>query len=93
MKSIIDNDKRCVVCDTTYNIHKHHIFYGRGNRSISEREGCWCYLCAGHHNMSDQGVHFNKELDIELKEKCQQLWEEKNGSRQQFILTFGKSYL
>jgi len=43
--------------------------------------------------MSDFGVHFNKELDTELKQLTQELWEEKNGSRQQFINTFGRSYL
>ena len=91
-KSLIRNDKECYVCRSTLNIHKHHI-YGGANRKISDKQGCWVYLCAAHHNMSDQGVHFNKALDTELKEKCQRVWEERNGSRQQFIAVFGKSYL
>ena len=91
-KSLISNDKKCYVCRTTSSLHKHHIFYGTANRKISDKQGCWVYLCAFHHE-SDQGVHFNKALDTELKEKCQRAWEERNGSRQQFIVTFGKSYL
>ena len=92
-KSIISNEKECVVCKTTRNLHKHHIFYGTGLRSMSEHFGCWCYLCATHHNMSDHGVHFNKELDNNLKILCQQKWEEKYGNREEFIQTFGRSYI
>ncbi|MBE5900227.1 MAG: hypothetical protein E7279_11670 [Lachnospiraceae bacterium] len=93
MKSIVSNKRECYFCHNTYNLHRHHIFYGTGNRTISEKYGCWVYLCEAHHNMSDFGVHFNKELDTELKQLTQELWEEKNGSRQQFINTFGRSYL
>ena len=67
MESIINNEKKCLVCGTTYNLHLHHIFEGTGKRKVSEQYGCWCYLCAKHHNMSDEGVHFNKELDLKLK--------------------------
>lgn len=42
--------------------------------------------------MSSEGVHFDKELDIELKQKCQKEFE-KNGTREEFRRIFGKSYL
>ena len=93
MKSIISNEKECNVCGYTRDIHKHHIFFNTANRKISERQGCWCYLCARHHNMSDEGIHFNKELDTKIKRLCQEKWEEINGTRDEFIRTFGKSYL
>lgn len=93
MKSIMQYRKECLVCGTTVNLHKHHIFYGTGNRAVSEKQGCWCYLCAWHHNMSDQGVHFNKELDLKIKRKCQEKWEATYGSRDEFIRQYGKSYL
>lgn len=92
-KSIISNKHECLVCKTTFNLHKHHIFYGSANRKLSEKYGCWCYLCARHHNMSDAGVHFDKPLDIKLKQYCQKKWEEKYGDRQEFIKVFGKSHL
>lgn len=92
-KSILSNDNICYVCGYTKDIHKHHIFYGTANRKLSEKYGCWCYLCAVHHNLSNVGVHFNKALDIKLKKFCQEKWEAKYGDREQFIQTFGKSYL
>ena len=91
-KSIISNDKMCLVCGFPQ-VHKHHIFYGTSNRKQSEKYGCWVYLCERHHNMSNEGVHFDKALDIKLKKFCQEKWEAKYGDREQFINVFGKSYL
>ena len=71
MKSIISNEKICLVCSTPYALHKHHIYEGTGRRSQSEKYGCWCYLCGVHHNLSNAGVHFNKKLDLELKQMTQ----------------------
>lgn len=93
MKSIISNEKYCLICGTAFNIHKHHVFEGTGRRKKSEKYGCWIYLCAKHHNMSNEGIHFNKELDLSIKKMCQKKWEEAYGSREDFIRVFGKNYL
>lgn len=95
MRSIMSNEKECFICRTTKDLHKHHIFSGTANRRQSEKYGCWVYLCADHHNMSNDGVHFNKPFDIVLKKYCQKIWEdvENNGTREEFIHIFGKSYL
>ena len=90
-KSIICNEKQCCVCGTTYNLHRHHIF-GGGRRKASERYGAWVYLCAYHHNMSDEGVHFDRQLDVLLKTIAQQELE-KTMSRDEFRQHFGRSYL
>lgn len=92
-KSIISNEKFCLICGTPLNIHKHHIFEGTGRRKLSEKYGCWVYLCARHHNMSNEGVHFNKPLDLKLKQQCQKAWEYQLGTREQFIMLFGRNYL
>ena len=92
-KSIISNEKFCLICGTPYNLHKHHIFEGTGRRKLSEKYGCWCYLCARHHNMSNEGVHFNKLLDTSLKQQCQKAWEYSLGTRDEFIMLFGRNYL
>ena len=92
MKSILSDAKECYFCKSTMNLHKHHIFFGTANRKKSEEFGCWVYLCAGHHNMTDYSVHFNKELDLKLKKECQKEFE-KYGSREDFRRIFGKSYL
>ncbi len=91
-KSILSNEKRCYECGTTVNLHKHHIFFGIANRKWSEKYGCWVYLCAHHHNMSNDGVHSDKAFDLRLKEKCQAAFE-KDHSRAEFMQIFGKSWL
>lgn len=91
-KSIVSNEKCCLVCSTTHNLHRHHIFFGTGKRMLSEKYGCWCYLCGVHHNLSNAGVHFNKELDNELKEMTQKKFIEVYPDLD-FLKIFGKNYL
>jgi hypothetical protein len=92
-KSIINNDRECFICRDINDLHKHHIIHGTANRVLSEKHGLWVFLCGKHHNMSDEGVHFNHPFDVMLKKYAQRIWEEKNGDRTQFIKIFGKSYL
>ena len=83
--------KECKVCGTTLNIHRHHIF-GGSNRQVSEKNGFVVYLCAKHHNASNEGVHYNKALDLKLKREAQTEFE-KIHSREEFIRLIGRSYL
>ena len=90
-KSILSNERECYVCHTPLNLHKHHIFPS-ANRKNSEKYGCWVYLCAWHHNMSNVGVHFNRLLDVELKREAQERFEELH-SHEKFMEVFGKNWL
>lgn len=92
-KSIISNERKCLVCDSTVNLHKHHVFEGTANRKKSEKDGCWVYLCSRHHNGSNAGIHYNKVFETNLKQKCQKEWEKIYGSREDFIKRYGRSYL
>lgn len=92
MKSIIQKSKECFVCRTVYGLHEHHIFYGTSNRKLSEKYGLKVWLCGADHNMSNRGVHFNKELDIKLKQLAQRKFEETH-TREEFRTIFGKSWL
>ena len=92
MQSIIQKECECLVCRTTYNLHKHHCFFGKANRKQSEKYGLTVFLCARHHNMSNAGVHFNKELDDKIKELAQRKFEETH-TREEFRAIFGKSWL
>ena len=67
MKSILQNKKECYITKSTIHLHRHHIFEGTANRKLSEQDGLWIWLRADWHNLSDYGVHFNKELDLKLK--------------------------
>ena len=93
-KSILQNKKECYITGSTNNLHKHHIFEGIANRKLSERDGLWLWLRADWHNLSDYGVHFNKELDLKLKRKAQLKWQEYyHKTKEDFIKEYGKSYI
>ncbi len=91
-KSIISNEYECLLCGDIRGLHKHHIFQGV-NRQLSEKYGCWVYLCPYHHNMSNYGVHSDKKLDVQLKRIGQKMWEKNYGTREDFIQIFGRNYL
>ena len=91
MKSIVNNDRHCFKCNTTYNLHKHHIYEGK-NRKNSEKYGLWVYLCGKHHNLSNEGVHFCKQFDIELKKLGQEAFEREYQDLD-FISIFRRNYL
>lgn len=91
--SIIQQEKKCVVCGTTQNIHIHEACFGR-NRQKSIEDGLIFYLCGRHHNQSNDGVHFNHKLDIQLKQIAQKRYMEYyNKTTKDFIDRFGRSYL
>ena len=90
-ESIMSNVRECYICHRQGDLHLHHIYFG-ANRKHCDEEGCWCWLCPKHHNMSNEGVHFNRELDLKLKAECQLRWE-RNGSREEFMKIFGRSWV
>ncbi len=92
MKSIMQTERRCYICGAINGLHEHHIFFGTGNRKVSERNGFKCWLCGRHHNLSEEGVHFNRQLDLRLKMACQAKYEEHH-SRREFMALIGKNYL
>ena len=50
------------------------------------------YLRSDWHNMSNYGVHFNREFDLQLKRAAQREFE-KTHSRMEFMRIFGKNYI
>ena len=93
MKSIIQTEKECYKCKTTYCLEEHHIF-GGSNRKISEKYGLKVYLCHYHHNEPPDGVHFNKEFMQKLHKLGQKAYMKKyNKTIENFIKEFGKNYL
>lgn len=86
------NDKKCLVCETTNNLHIHEVFFGTADRKKSIKYGCCVCLCAKHHNMSNDGVHFNKKLDTQLKQLMQRRFTEVYPNLD-FLKIFGRNYL
>jgi len=91
-KSILQKEKKCFVCGMDNVLHKHHIYAGVANRPLSEKYGCWVWLCPYHHNMSNHGIHADIELDKKIKQICQERFEETH-TREEFMQIFGRNYL
>ena len=92
MESIIQSEKECYVCKTTFNLHEHHICFGTANRKKSEKYGLKVWLCCEHHT-GNTGVHQNRDLDLHLKKLAQEHFEAEIGTREYFRTVIGKSYL
>ena len=95
MKSIIQEEKKCYVCETTYNLHSHHCIHGTANRKLADQDGLTVYLCYEHHEGTN-GVHSKNghELDLELKILAQKRWMEYyDKTEDDFRKRYGKSYL
>lgn len=91
-KSIMQTEKECFITGSTYNLHLHHIYFGYGLRKISDKHGFTVWLRADWHNMAEYGVHFNRELDLKLKQECQRKFEETH-TRAEFMELIGQNYL
>lgn len=90
-----DEARCCALCGrtgtATVPLHRHHIF-GGANRKMSEKLGMVIDLCYDCHIGTD-GVHMNREKDLRLKRKCQQIFEDAGYTREEWRLLFGKSWL
>lgn len=84
-----NNLNRCYVTGTNNDVHIHHVF-GAANKVHSEEYGFMLPLCAEYHNMSDKGIHFDKEFDLRMKRECQEYWLNNISSKDEFIKVFGK---
>ena len=84
---------KCAICGSSEKVATHEIFFGTANRKKSIEDGMVVNLCGKHHNLSSEGVHFDKDLDLQLKRKAQKKWEEVYGNRELFIKRYGRNYL
>lgn len=87
-------ERECYITGRTGDLHKHHIYYGTGNRAVSDKHGFWVWLIPELHNTSSEGIHKgNIELDTRLKQDCQRAYEAEGHTRAEFIELIGKNYL
>lgn len=90
-KSIMQDTKECWLCGNPI-VEEHHIFFGNPQRKISDENGFTVYLCHEHHQ-GNVSPHHNRQFDLDLKQECQRLYEEKYGTRADFMKLIGRSYL
>ena len=92
MKSIMQQDDKCFVCGKAFGSDTHHIF-GGPNRRLSEEDGLTVRLCRQCHD----DVHFDAELSypmqLALKQKGQEAYENAGHTREEFVKRYGRNYL
>lgn len=87
-------ERQCYLTGAEYvPLEKHHIYFGKKQRAISDKHGFWVYLRPEWHR-GNYGVHgkHGHDVDLLLKRDCQKKYEETH-SRQQFIDLVGENYL
>lgn len=95
-----EKDGRCYLCKKLHNDYsfkftqEHHVYFGKGQRAISEAEGFKVHLCLEHHEYTGgaEAVHRNHEICRMVQQDMQRKYEEKH-SREQFMHLVGKNYL
>ncbi len=93
-KSIIQDEKVCYLTGRGDNLEEHHVYYGTGNRKLSEKYGLKIYLTAEKHRNGKDAVHCNRELDMKIKAEVQEKAMEHYGwDVEDFRYIFGKSYV
>lgn len=89
--SILNNLDKCFFCGRPAECI-HEVYFGSANRQISIENGFCVGLCHKEHNMSNNSVHYNRNMNLELKRVYQKEYE-KDHTREEFIKLIGKSYL
>lgn len=74
--------------------HRHEVFFGTANRKESIEDGLVIFLSPELHNMSDKGIHFNRNFDIWAKRAAERAWIDYYGKTvSEFINRYGKNFL
>ncbi len=84
----------CYVCGKCGYVERHHILGGRNRKKCNRYPLLIVPLCPEHHRGTN-GVHGKNghELDFQLKQKAQAIFEKHYGTRKQFLNTFGRLYI
>lgn len=59
---------------------------------MSDKYNLIILLCGRHHNLSNEGIHYDKAFDLEVKQMAQREFESRY-SHEEFMEKFGRNYL
>lgn len=92
--SVFTDDMQHCYFTGTPQCHRHHIFYG-SLRKKSEEYGFVIPIAYYLHEFGKDSIHENpnKGVDLKLKQMAQTYFEENNGTREEFMSIFGRSWL
>ena len=93
--SILQDEKKCYL--TGYEgdgLDCHHIYFGWGNRRVSDENGFWVWLRHDFHiaDSENKTPHNDSSVDLMLKQDCQRKFEETH-PREEFMQLVGRNYL
>ena len=71
---------------------EHHVFFGSANRRKSDNWGMVARLCPDCHRLSNMAVHNNREVDLLLKRRFQERFEQEHG-HELFMHEFRRNYI
>lgn len=75
-----------------YGSHRHEVF-GASNRQLSIEDGLVIFLSPALHDMSDLGIHFNKQFRQEVQDIARETWKKYyKKTEEDFIKRYGKSF-
>lgn len=87
----IGSVEECYVCNTNYNLEKHHIFNGPYKKA-SEKHGLLIKVCPNCHTQAPGAIHRDSLFRKELKKMGQRHFEQTH-TREEFMKIFDKNYL
>ena len=103
-RSIMQETRECYLCRKeatkngyygqlrTYQLHRHHVIFGRGYRELSEKYGLWVYLCQKHHTEGQDSVHKNKKVNVALRIEAEKAFLREH-TFQEWMQLFTRNYL
>ena len=95
LKSVLTDDLDHCMFTGDPRCERHHIFYNMGGK-MKERCEKYGFIAPLRPDLHPNGVHAGprrKEIDTDLKQRCQRYYEENYGTREKFIEEFGRPYL
>ena len=89
-----DDMNRCIITGRTDHIERHHVFEGRlGLKTKSEAYG---FIAPLHASVHPNGAFCTadnwKQIDHDLKRRCQEYYIEHYGTREDWYREFGRYY-
>lgn len=90
--SIFTDDMEHCIFTGSDKVERHHVFPSY-NRKRSEKYGYVAPLRADLHPNGVFAGDSKNEIDLYLRQKCQEDYEKNHGTREDFIKEFGRNYL
>lgn len=84
----------CAICGKPIDC-EHHLIFGNGLKPLAEEDGIKIPICNNCHTLAGgkNQLHENPVAERLSKMLGQAIWEQHYGSREDFRLRYGKSYL